>query len=531
MGNDVLYGEEGSDVLEGSLGDDILDGGSGNDILRGGTGNDILKTDTGNDRLEGGVGNDTYEISLNGTQTIIADDNGSDTIKLSSDTEPKDIILEKDGGDLIIRLRSNSDHSIRVEGQFSGKNPTIEALSFANGFSIALSNLIIGTDVDDQLVGTDRDDGILGKGGRDSILGEGGNDFLDGGPGNDVIYGGSGHDVIHGSGENDLLSGDSGDDILIDGTGNDLLIGDTGHDVFVIGHQEGDRDTIVDFEPGKDTINLSAHGRSFISVKQMKYFGDRVTQIGADVAITLADGQILAVENTNADLLTDADFSFDLTNRSGNIGTAGNDILTGTHGDDVIYDGAGFDVLSGGAGRDTFVISQGEGDIDTIQDFDIAQDKLNLSASVNVISVHQLHFEQLNNDTLVHLGDEQHLILENIQKHELGESNFLLDTFEDKTDEVTRYSGVIEHNFSVDSVIENNSGNFSIAQDNHSNWAGSTAAGSWGAGSWGAGAYGQSVNFHNSANLWNQMADQVLYNNEYWVRTGGKNMRLLLKYR
>ncbi|MEM1235982.1 MAG: DUF4214 domain-containing protein [Pseudomonadota bacterium] len=61
------------------------------------------------------------------------------------------------------------------------------------------------------------------------------------------------------------------------------------------------------------------------------------------------------------------------------IGSVGNDTITGYDGDDVIHDGAGEDTLFGGAGADTFVLSP-DGVQDVIADFDLGEDRLDLSA-------------------------------------------------------------------------------------------------------------------------------------------------------
>ena len=60
-------------------------------------------------------------------------------------------------------------------------------------------------------------------------------------------------------------------------------------------------------------------------------------------------------------------------------GGAGDDQLTGGAGDDILIDGAGQDMLTGGDGADTFLF-QPDGQIDTVTDFQIGIDRLDLSA-------------------------------------------------------------------------------------------------------------------------------------------------------
>ncbi|MGO4916721.1 calcium-binding protein [Pseudogemmobacter sp. W21_MBD1_M6] len=60
------------------------------------------------------------------------------------------------------------------------------------------------------------------------------------------------------------------------------------------------------------------------------------------------------------------------------IGGAGSDRLEGAAGNDILYDGAGNDVLLGGAGADVFAFSK-DGQLDRIEDFNPAEDRLDLS--------------------------------------------------------------------------------------------------------------------------------------------------------
>ena len=82
----------------------------------------------------------------------------------------------------------------------------------------------------------------------------------------------------------DFLSGDLGDDFLIRGSGNDR---------FLLGADSG-MDTILDFEPGKDAIDLSRD----LTSSQLS-----ITQVNNNTLITLtATGQILATLNNVAGL-------------------------------------------------------------------------------------------------------------------------------------------------------------------------------------------------------------------------------------
>ncbi len=123
---------------------------------------------------------------------------------------------------------------------------------------------VIGTNGKDKLNGTAKADYIEGRGGNDTLYGHGGNDQLMGGAGNDQLYGGAGNDRLNGGAGNDSLQGGAGDDILIGGPGRDTMEGGAGSDTFVFrkmsdfapGQTFGDFDSIMDFEVGRDKIDL-----------------------------------------------------------------------------------------------------------------------------------------------------------------------------------------------------------------------------------------------------------------------------------
>ncbi len=60
-------------------------------------------------------------------------------------------------------------------------------------------------------------------------------------------------------------------------------------------------------------------------------------------------------------------------------GNAGIDRISGGTGDDILFDGAGQDTLTGGAGADLFVLDA-DGAVDRIADFNVVQDRLDLTA-------------------------------------------------------------------------------------------------------------------------------------------------------
>ncbi|HGG04143.1 MAG TPA: calcium-binding protein, partial [Aliiroseovarius sp.] len=86
-------------------------------------------------------------------------------------------------------------------------------------------------------------------------------------------------------------------------------------------------------------------------------------------------------------------------------GDGGNDTLDGGAGQDMLMDGAGQDTMTGGAGADLFILSADDS-IDTILDFDITQDRIDLSAWAMLYSVGQLSITELSDGAMITYGNE-----------------------------------------------------------------------------------------------------------------------------
>lgn len=291
-GNDVLYGEAGNDSLSGGAGADYLYGGAGDDTLDGGDGNDVLYGEAGNDSLSGGAGMD-YLYGGAGDDTL----NGG---------EGPDALYGQDGNDLLIG---------------------------GPGF---FTDILVGGPGDDTL---------------DGASGLGDYDLMDGGPGNDVYYvdtpadltfeapnggidtvyaniKGAGYylwpnvenlillgttpfgvgneldNLLIGNDVSNWLLGGAGNDTINGGRGNDVLFGEAGADLFVFEPGTG-VDTIGDFTPGEDRIQLLGFG--FSSFAQLQ---SRMRQVGPNMAIDLAPGDIVILNGVNKANLTAADFLF-----------------------------------------------------------------------------------------------------------------------------------------------------------------------------------------------------------------------------
>lgn len=237
---------------------------------------------------------------------------------------------------------STSDSVVVVGGEDLAYDMIHHGMSYGHGISGSVESLTFGTWVDGVTTGTQGtgdagaitgvDAGLVIEGFEIEAAPGTGNDttvnpvhalysairLLDAEALNDLI---SGYTVeVTGSNQADTLTGFAGDDLLVGGAGADTLLWSAGHDT-LIGNG------------GNDTLSGGA-GRDSL-----------VGGVGHDVLN----------------------------------GGVGFDTLRGGAGDDVLTGGAGNDLLTGGAGDDVFVFAA-DAKRDTITDFTIGEDMIDLTA-------------------------------------------------------------------------------------------------------------------------------------------------------
>ena len=152
-----------------------------------------------------------------------------------------------------------------------------------------------GTASGDTLIGDNFNNRLNGKDGNDKLRGSGGDDVLNGGKGNDTLNGGDSNDSLIGGDNNDTLNGEAGDDSMSGGRGMDRFVFGPG----------GGEDRILDFEDGKDTLDLRGFG--FESRAEMKALA---ANANGNVVLTAPNGNVLTVENMTKATLFDGDVLF-----------------------------------------------------------------------------------------------------------------------------------------------------------------------------------------------------------------------------
>jgi Ca2+-binding RTX toxin-like protein len=192
----------------------------------------------------------------------------------------------------------------------------IERLVLANGGNtVGLSDAMVGAADDNHLltiIGGSGDDTVNGgavttAANKLHVVAAGGNDTVNGGAGADSLNGGAGKDSLNGNDGNDTLLGGAGNDALAGGKGNDTLTGGSGADSFSFAGAFGE-DTISDFVPGGPTHDVIHFGTAdFANFSDVQA---HMTQVGADVVITLDANDFLTLKNVVLAHLHSADFLF-----------------------------------------------------------------------------------------------------------------------------------------------------------------------------------------------------------------------------
>jgi Ca2+-binding RTX toxin-like protein len=366
----------------------------GNDLILGGAGDDTLNGGTGNDVLYGGAGNDTYVFNLgNGQDTIVESQGnselaGQDAIVFGAGIRAGELDIYIDG-DKLVFAHINGRDKLTVANWFDSLADSahrLDSVSFADGASLDLSALQLGSAGNDTIIGTSQSDILMGGAGDDILISDG-NDWLDGGTGADTMSGSIGDDIyvvdnagdqvielegegtdtvharasatlaanvenllmvgtaaINGTGNeldnvmtgndagnalygmagNDTLIGNGGNDLLDGGEGADLMMGGTGDDGYVV-------DTLDD-----QVIEQAGQGKDTVYTALSYTLGQNIENL-----TLTGNAAVSGTGNELDNILT---------------GNAADNTLMGLAGNDTIDGGAGADTLMGGTGDDTYIV-------------------------------------------------------------------------------------------------------------------------------------------------------------------------------
>ncbi len=295
-------------------------------------------------------------------------------------------------------------------------------------------DLIYGTEgADARLRGSGGDDTIHGRDGDDLIEGDDngvpesvGNDTLYGGDGNDTLYGNAMADILHGDADNDYLDGGAGADSMDGGAGNDIFIVDNAGDFIIEGSGGGSdwaaasvsyvltasafvEKLTTTYSAGTASINLTGNniGQTILGNNGANTIDGKA---GADIMEGRNGNDTYIVDNTgdtiveangggsdwvaasHSYVLTASAFVEKLSTTWGggtaSINLTGNNItqtIIGNNGFNVLNGKFGNDTLTGGGGEDFFDFTfnrGGAGNIDTMTDYNVADDTIRLDNAV-----------------------------------------------------------------------------------------------------------------------------------------------------
>ncbi len=417
----ILVGTENRDRLFGSAFNDTISGRSGDDQIFGGSGEDRISGGSGNNTLYGQAGADTFKIDQRTNDsmwTTVADfEKGVDKIDISgwgiSSIDQLKRLFEASGADTTFRaVYGGADQLVQINNVLPG--------------TLAATDFIFYTGGARMQTGTENDD---------------------------VLFGGKGSDTLKGGGGDNELYGGAGDDVLSGGT----LYGEAGADTFKLDQRTATYGTvatfIADFQKGVDRIDVAAWGIS--SLAQIKLV---LQTKGANASFSSVYGgadYFIQIDKITVSKLTAADFVFysgGARTQNGTThsdwlfagaggdtlnGAGGEDRLIGGDGNDKLTGGEGYDTLYGRGGSDTFRLVQKSSAHDTIMDFQVGIDKIDISTS-GVTSFDQLKFLlQAEYDWTIfriyNRGYDQEVRMMNVALDKLTAVDFIFDKQDLKT--------------------------------------------------------------------------------------------------
>ncbi|MCG7503667.1 M10 family metallopeptidase C-terminal domain-containing protein [Mesorhizobium retamae] len=445
---DILYGEGGNDTIIGGAGQDYLDGGDGVDTVVYAGSSDGVTIDLANGTASGGDADGPVQIV--GRGTVIRHDilagfenavGSSFDDHLIGNTQANE--LSGGAGDDILTGGGGAD---KLNG--GAGSDTADYADATSGVRLQLGGGRSGGDTYvsiENLAGSGFNDQLTGDGAANVLTGQGGNDTINGGGGDDTLLGdfayqgdapprpgmGTGYATLGADATNnsvatafdisnnfsltedpDIFDSTTVLHTTVNATGNgkggyysislaagtiisidiDGIADPNVHDSWVR-LLDSDGNIVAQNDDGGGDPG-SATSRDSSTVFVVKETGTYYIQEGSWSPDAPGDGWADAVPEGSTYKLN---VSVEFPPAPAQPGVAGTDKLNGGTGSDLLDGGLAADILTGGAGEDSFRFSTalGDGNVDRIKDFNVADDTILLD---------NLIFTALGDDGALALG-------------------------------------------------------------------------------------------------------------------------------
>ncbi|MBW4617625.1 MAG: hypothetical protein KME21_31360 [Desmonostoc vinosum HA7617-LM4] len=362
----IKYFQDGSADIDTLVADTDkatwLYGGDANDIIKGSEQADVLIGGKNNDLLQGNGGDDQYAYWLGDGYDIIDDQLGIDTIVFGGGITLNDIKLQVGKLDDATNYKSfreilpgevSPDLKIEI---YNPETTTLigsitvidfqdlanfqDKLRFAGDHEVSIFELL-------EKSGDKRLPTLTGTTGNDNLKGTEADEVFRGLAGNDTMRGNDGDDVFHADGGSDNIDGDDGSDTL-------------------------------DYRYATKAVSINFDNKRVVeSVNVTDKFNSIENAVGSDFDDTI-------IGNSGDNILVGRAGNDVINGDKGNdrlLGDSGDDLIQGDRGDDFLDGGAGKDTLTGGTGSDRFSFTQSSYGIDTLTDFTVADDLIEISTS------------------------------------------------------------------------------------------------------------------------------------------------------
>jgi serralysin len=361
-GKDEIRGNAARNELKGNGDDDVLEGRGGADVLHGGTGYDFAVYWNASSGVTASLANawrNTGEAAGD-SYTAIEGLQGSDHADTLEGNSANNDLHGRAGNDRLYGLDGRDFLSGGAGDDRLYGGAGADWLHGGNGFDIveyatASSGVLVDRQNMTRNTGDAAGDEYLDN--IEAVGGTGYGDQLYDDGGSHELYGLGGNDQLWGRDGNDYLEGGDGDDRLYGGAGADRFHGGTGFDIV---EYAGATSGVVVYRSAMHTNQGDAAGDIFL---------DNIEGVGG---------------TAYGDRLYDDSGSHELYGLGGDDqlwGESGNDYLEGGDGNDLLFGGVGQDLMVGGNGSDIFRFggALGAGNVDTIRDFTVGSDLLQLT--------------------------------------------------------------------------------------------------------------------------------------------------------